>query len=302
MSEASARVLRTPESAFKNLPEFPFRPHYQSVDGGELGALRMAYIDEGSGPVILCLHGEPSWSFLYRKMIPIFVAAGYRVLAPDLVGFGRSDKPAAIGDYSYQRHLDWLAAWFHALELSDVTLVAQDWGGLLGLRLLAENCDSFARFSLSNTMLPTGDHAPPEAFLAWRQFSLDDPDFDIGLICNELGSGNLSVAEQAAFRAPFPDDHYKAGARAFPALVPTDPDNPASAANRSAWDVLRRWEKPALMCFSDQDPITRGGDKVFCSQVPGCEGQPHQTLNGGHFVQNYDGERWASAIVEWSSV
>ena len=301
MTSEQPAVLRTPESAFTGLEDFPFEPRYSEVDGGELGPLRMAHIDEGDGPVVLCLHGEPSWSYLYRKMIPVLVAGGCRVLAPDLVGFGRSDKPAAVADYSYAGHVDWLEQWFLGLDLDDVTLVAQDWGGLLGLRLLAENPSRFARFSLSNTGLPTGDQPLPDAFRTWRRFSLEDGVFDTGFICNEFGGGGLSAAEIEAFRAPFPDDRYKAGARAFPSLVPDDPSNPASAANREAWEVLRGWEKPALMCFSDGDAITRGGERAFISQVPGCADQPHITLSGGHFIQNHDGERWARAILDWMS-
>jgi haloalkane dehalogenase len=293
------RVLRTPDDAFSGIAGFPYPPHYTTVDGGDLGPLRMAHIDEGEGPVVLCLHGEPSWSYLYRSMIPVFVEGGCRVLAPDLIGFGRSDKPAAVGDYSYQGHLDWLSEWFLGLDLSEVTLVAQDWGGLLGLRLLAAHPDRFARFSIANTGLPAGDQPMPDAFLAWRRFSLEDPDFDIGFICNEFGGGGLTDAEVDAFRAPFPDNAYKAGARAFPSLVPAEPDNPASEANRRAWDVLRAWEKPALLCFSDGDPITRGGEGVFLAQVPGCAKQPHITLSGGHFIQNHDGPRWARAILDW---
>ncbi len=297
--KADAPVLRTPDEAFDGLTDFPYEPHYREIDGGSLGPLRLAYIDEGEGPVVLCMHGEPSWSYLYRKMIPVLVAGGCRVLVPDLIGFGRSDKPAKIDDYSYQGHLDWLSQWFLGLDVTDVTLVAQDWGGLLGLRLLTDNPGRFARFSLANTGLPTGDQPMPEAFTAWRQFSLEDPTFDIGFICNEFGGGGLSDHEQDAFRAPYPDDRYKAATRAFPSLVPADPENPASAANRSAWEVLRAWEKPALMCFSDSDPITRGGEQVFLKQVPGCEGQPHITLSGGHFIQNHDGERWAQSVLDW---
>lgn len=299
MTDNNEAVVRTPDSAFSDLDDFPFEPKYVDVDGGALGALRMAYIDEGQGPVVLCMHGEPSWSYLYRKMIPVFVAAGCRVLAPDLIGFGRSDKPSAVADYSYAGHLAWLTDWFDQMDVDGATLVAQDWGGLLGLRLLTDRADRFARFSLSNTGLPTGDHPPGDAFKAWRQFSLEDETFDIGFICNEFGGGGLSEAEQNAYRAPFPDNRFKAGTRAFPSLVPTDPDNPESSANRSAWQQLSAWDKPALMCFSDADPITKGGETPFLKLVPGCSEQPHITLEGGHFIQNYDGERWASHVVEW---
>jgi haloalkane dehalogenase len=249
--------------------------------------------------VVLCLHGEPSWCYLYRKMIPVFTAAGMRVLAPDLIGFGRSDKPADRYAYTYQSHVAWMTAWLEALDLRDVTLIAQDWGGLIGLRLLAEHPDRFARFSIANTGLPTGDGQPSDAFLAWRRFSQEDPTFDIGFICNEFGQGGLTDAEIDAYRAPFPSDEYKAGARQFPTLVPISSDDPARPANLAAWQVLGQWDKPVLLCFSDGDPITRGGEKAFLERVPGAQGQPHITLHGGHFIQNSDGPRWAQAVVDW---
>jgi len=294
-------ALRTPDERFKNLPDFAFQPHYAEIVDEDLGPLRIHYLDEGpkDGPVILCLHGEPTWCYLYRKMIPVFAAAGFRVLAPDLVGFGRSDKPSARSDYSYQKHVHWMAEWISAVELHDITLIGQDWGGLIGLRLLAEDPDRFVRFSLSNTGLPTGDHKISEAFHRWRRFSQEDPGFDIGMIVNLFGHGNLSEQEVEAYRAPFPGDEYKAGARQFPVLVPIEPDDPASEANRRAWKVLMQWEKPALMCFSDADPIMAGGDKPFLDRVPGTGGQPHVTLSGRHFIQEEDGVNWARAVVDW---
>lgn len=294
-------VLRTPDKRFEKLADFPWQAHYAQVDDPELGPLRLHYLDEGprDGPVLLCLHGEPTWSYLYRKMVPVFTAAGLRVLVPDLVGFGRSDKPAARSDYSYRRHVRWMSDWFHGLGLRDVTLLGQDWGGLIGLRMVAENPQCFAAFSLSNTGLPTGDHELPEAFRRWCRFSQEDPDFDPGFIVNLFGHGNLSAAEKEAYRAPFPTEEYKAGARQFPLLVPASPDDPASEANRQAWEVLRQWEKPVLLCFSDGDPIMRGGDKPFLKLVPGSRGQPHITLQGRHFIQEEDGETWARAVVDW---
>lgn len=294
-------VLRTPDDCFAGLDGFSFQPHYQEVSDQDLGALRIHYLDEGpaNGPVVLCLHGEPTWCYLYRKMIPILAAAGFRVLAPDLVGFGRSDKPAARTDYSYGKHVQWMTDWITELDLHDVTLLGQDWGGLIGLRLLAENPQRFARFSLSNTGLPTGDHAVSEAFHRWRAFSQEDPEFDTGLIVNLFGHGNLTDAEMEAYRAPFPSDDYKAGARQFPVLVPIDADDIAAEDNRRAWQVLMQWEKPALMCFSDADPIMRGGEKPFLKLVPGTHGQPHRTLQGHHFIQEEDGETWAHAVVDW---
>jgi haloalkane dehalogenase len=232
-------------------------------------------------------------------MIPVLVAAGCRVLAPDLVGFGRSDKPARREDYTYRKHVAWMSDWLQAVDATGVTLLGQDWGGLIGLRVLAENPDRFERFSLSNTALPTGDHAVNEAFYRWRRFSQEDPEFDIGSIVNLFGHGGLSEGEMDAYRAPFPSDDYKEGARQFPVLVPTDPDNPASEDNRRAWQVLMRWEKPALMCFSDADPIMRGADKAFLERVPGTRDQPHVTLKGRHFIQEEDGEAWAEAVAAW---
>jgi haloalkane dehalogenase len=294
-------VLRTPDDRFAALAGFPFSPHYLTIADDDLGPLRIHYVDEGpaDGPVILCLHGEPTWCYLYRKMIPLFTAAGLRVLAPDLVGFGRSDKPSRRSDYSYARHVRWMGDWLRSLGLEEITLLGQDWGGLIGLRLLAEDPDRFARFSLSNTALPTGDHPLSEAFQRWRRFSQEDPQFDTGDIVNLFGRGSLSDAEIEAYRAPFPDDAHKAGARQFPLLVPGTPDDPAAADNRRAWQVLSRWEKPALMCFSDADPIMRGADRPFLERVPGARGQPHRTLQGRHFIQEEDGESWAAAVVDW---
>jgi haloalkane dehalogenase len=294
-------VLRTPDERFDNLPDFPFEAHYLDIHDADLGGIRIHFLDEGPGdaPTILCLHGEPSWSFLYRKMIPVFTAAGYRVVAPDLPGFGRSDKPADRNDYSYSKHVQWMRDWLESAGLKNITLLGQDWGGLIGLRLLAENPDLFLRFSLSNTGLPTGDQGVSEAFERWRQFSQNDPEFDCGIIVNQFGRGSLSEDEIAAYRAPFPSNDYKEGARQFPILVPTSPDDPASEENRRAWSVLMAWEKPALMCFSDKDPITNGADRPFLKLVPGTRNQPHITLKGSHFIQEEDGETWARAVVEW---
>jgi len=296
-------ALRTPDIHFENLPGFDFEPNYSQIHDDDLGALRIHYLDEGpkDGPVVLCLHGEPTWCYLYRKMIPVFTAAGIRVLAPDLVGFGRSDKPAQRSDYSYHKHVQWIRDWLLQIGASDVTLVGQDWGGLIGLRLVAENPQLFARFSISNTGLPTGDHPVNEAFHRWRNFSQEDPDFDIGLIVNLFGHGSLKEEEMEAYRAPFPSDEYKAGARQFPVLVPTEADDVAAEDNRRAWKVLMSWDKPALMCFSDADPIMAGGEKPFLKMVPGTQGQPHITLKGRHFIQEEDGENWAHAVSAWMS-
>jgi len=261
----------------------------------------MHYLDEGprNGKVILCLHGEPSWSYLYRKMIPLFTAAGLRVLAPDLVGFGRSDKPSERSDYTYAKQVKWTSDWLEATKAEQVTLLGQDWGGLIGLRMVAENPELFARFSLSNTGLPTGDRGFGEAFERWREFSQNDAEFDTGFIVNLFGRGKLTAQEIAAYRAPFPDESYKAGARQFPMLVPSQPGDPAAQDNRKAWERLKRWDRPVLLCFSDSDPITHGADQPFLKLVPGARGQPHRTLKGRHFIQEEDGETWARAVVDW---
>ena len=290
-------VLRTPEERFAALPGYPFAPHYVEVDG-----LRIHYVDEGpagAAPVLL-LHGEPSWSYLYRKMIPVIRAAGHRCVAPDLVGFGRSDKPAARADYTYQRHVDWMRAVLERLDLRGVTLVCQDWGGLIGLRLAAEHPDRFARVVAANTFLPTGDVAPGQAFFMWREYSQTTPDFHVGGILKGGCATELAAAAVAAYDAPFPDDRYKAGARQFPMLVPATPDDPAAPANRAAWNVLRNWTKPFLTAFSDSDPITAGGDRLFQKEIPGCQNQPHPTITGaGHFLQEDKGEEFARVVVDF---
>jgi len=289
------KVLRTPDERFENLPGFDFEPHYAEIDG-----LRVHYLDEGppgAAPVLL-LHGEPSWCYLYRKMIPVITRAGLRAVAPDFAGFGRSDKPASRDDYTYQLHVDVVTAFVERLDLRDITLVCHDWGGLIGLRVAAEHEERFALIVAANTFLPTGDNEPGEAFLRWQKFSQEVPELPAGRIVNGGCVTDLSPEVVAAYEAPFPDERYKAGARAFPALVPTRPDDPASEANRKAWEVLRRWEKPFLTAFSDSDPITRGGDRAFQTLVPGTKGQPHTTIAGaGHFLQEDKGEELAAVVV-----
>ena len=294
--------LRTPDSRFADLPGYPFNPNYLMVDDGEGGQLRVHYLDEGpaeADPVLL-MHGEPSWCYLYRTMIPILVAAGHRIIAPDLVGFGRSDKPTHRQDYSYQRHVDWMQALLEQLRLERITLVCQDWGGLIGLRLVAENPGRFARVVAANTMLPTGDHAPGEAFSNWQKFSQEVPVFPAGGV---LKGGTVTPLPQAvidAYDAPYPDERYKEGARQFPLLVPITPDDPASEKNRAAWQVLGQWQKPFLTAFSDSDPITAGGDKLMHKLIPGTRGQAHTTIvNAGHFLQEDQGERLAEVVVKF---
>ena len=296
------QVVRTPDERFEALPDFPFAPHYVEIDDAEGGRLRVHYVDEGprDGHTVLLLHGEPSWCFLYRRIIPQLVDGGCRVIAPDLVGFGKSDKPTEKSDYTYNRHVNWMqAAIIDHLDISDATFFGQDWGGLIGLRLVAENASRFARVVISNTGLPTGDHPLTEAFMAWQRYSKTSPDFEIGRIINAATVRELSADEIAAYDAPFPDDSYKAGARIFPSLVPTAPDDPTASANRAAWEIFERWEKPFLCCFSDRDPVTRGGDAAFLSRVPGTAGQPHETIeNAHHFVQEDSPNDLARIILQ----
>ncbi|AGP48843.1 MULTISPECIES: haloalkane dehalogenase [unclassified Psychrobacter] len=296
------KILRTPDSRFANLPDYNFDPHYLMVDDSEDSELRVHYLDEGprdADPVLL-LHGEPSWCYLYRKMIPILTAAGHRVIAPDLPGFGRSDKPASRTDYTYQRHVNWMQSVLDQLDLNNITLFCQDWGGLIGLRLVAENPDRFARVAAGNTMLPTGDHDLGEGFRKWQQFSQEIPQFHVG---GTIKSGTVTKLSQAvidAYNAPFPDESYKEGARQFPLLVPSTPDDPASENNRAAWIELSKWTKPFITLFSDSDPVTAGGDRIMQKLIPGTKGQAHTIIaNGGHFLQEDQGEKVAKLLVQF---
>jgi haloalkane dehalogenase len=296
-------ILRTPDDRFGNLPDYPFKPHYLTINDrvDNLG-IRIHYIDEGNSDsqAVLMLHGEPSWSFLYRKMVGPFTHAGYRVVAPDLPGFGKSDKPGKRTDYSYARHVAWMLDWLRAMDMQNIILICQDWGGLIGMRLVAEEPDRFARVVTSNTMLPTGDHAPGDAFMNWQKFSQDVPVFPTGQIVNKGTVKGLSDAAIAAYDAPFPDESYKEGARQFPNLVPTRPDDPESQANRDAWKVLMGFEKPWLCAFGDSDPITAAAAPIIQKLVPGCQGQPHTTLRGGgHFIQEDCGEELSRVVLDW---
>lgn len=295
------RSLRTPDDRFADLPDFPFEPHYHDIDDTEGGTLRVHYLDEGpsdAAPVLL-LHGEPSWSFLYRHMIPVLTAAGNRVVVPDLVGFGRSDKPTETTDYTYARHVGWMRELlFDHLDLRGITFFGQDWGGLVGLRLVAADPDRYARVVIGNTGLPTGDGRPTDAFLAWQKFSRESPTFPIGKIVSGGCANPLSPEAVTAYDAPFPDDTYLAGARIFPSLVPTSPDDPASADNRAAWEVFKRFDKPFVCAFSDKDAVTAGGAKPFLRDIPGAANDLHTTIvGGGHFLQEDEGPALAEHIL-----
>jgi haloalkane dehalogenase len=297
-------VIRTPDNRFENLPDYPFAPHYAlvpTIDNGRDSEVRVHYLDEGpsdAAPVLL-MHGEPSWSYLYRHMIPPLVAAGHRVIAPDLVGFGRSDKPMKQQDYTYARHVAWMSALiFDHLDLTDITFFGQDWGGLIGLRLVAAQPDRYARVVIGNTGLPTGHGPASEAFLAWQKFSQETPDFPVGKIVSGGTAGGLDPAVVAAYDAPFPDDRFKAGARIFPTLVPTSADDPSSPDNERAWAVLSEFEKPFILAYSDSDPITKGGDAPFLAKVPGAQGRAHTTIEGGgHFLQEDKPHEVAQVIL-----
>ena len=278
------RVLRTPEHCFDHVPDFPYTPRYHDI-----GGLRIACIDEGprEATPILLMHGEPTWSFLYRKMIPPLLAAGHRVVAPDLVGFGRSDKPSHPSDYSYRNHVLWMNAWLRAIDLQRITLFCQDWGSLIGLRMLTASPDRFARAILANGGLPTGvGRSVPPAFKIWRAFARWSPWFPIGRIVATGCAQPLSPAEIAAYDAPFPTRRHRVAARMFPRFVPAEADNPEREANEAAWRVLESWNKPFLTLFSTRDPITRGGERLFQKRVPGAAGQAHTAIRGaGHFLQ-----------------
>lgn len=289
--------VRTPEERFVNLPDYPFTPRYLDIDG-----LRMHYVDEkgSTGETVLMLHGEPSWSFLYRKMIPGINAAGHRCVAPDLIGFGKSDKPTERSAYTYKAHLDWLGTFIQQLDLNNITLFCQDWGGLLGLKILTEMPESFARVVTANTFLPTGDTPANDAFNQWKEFSQHSPKFNIGKVIDMATVAPLTEEVLAAYNAPFPDESFKAGARQFPALVPVTPDDPAAQPNRDAWGVLQQFDKPFLTAFSDKDPIMSGLEGIFQSMIPGARGQAHTTIqDAGHFLQEEKGEELAGVVNQF---
>ena len=287
--------LRTPDDCFKDLPDFAYTPHYTQV-----GGLRVAHIDEGprDAPVVLLMHGEPTWSFLYRKMIPVLVAAGFRVVAPDLVGFGRSDKPARPSDYSYANHVRWMNAWLAANDLRRITLFCQDWGSLIGLRMVVDAPQRFDRIVLANGGLPTGTSPIPFAFKVWRAFARFSPWFPIGRIVKAGCAQGLTPQELAAYDAPFPTRRHRIATRLLPGFVPTRPDDPERENNERAWEFFKRWDKPFLTLFSNRDPVTRGGHRIWHQLVPGAQGQPHAVTRGaGHFLQEDKGAEVAQAIV-----
>lgn len=292
------RALRTPDDRFIRLPDFGYSPRYVDV-----GGLQMAYVEDGPGdgePVLL-LHGEPSWSFLYRKVMPVLATAGLRTIAPDLIGFGRSDKPADADEHSYARHVEWVRAFaFDALDLHDVTIVGQDWGGLIGLRLVAEHPDRFARVVAANTGLPTGDDPMPEVWHQFRNLVRTAPRLSVSRIVQAGCQTELSADVMAAYDAPFPDESFMAAVRAMPNLVPTATTDPATEANRAAWRRLSAWDRPFLVAFSDRDPITKAMAPIFTRKIPGAAGLDHPVLTGaGHFLQEDAGGRLGNAIVEF---
>lgn len=279
-------VLRTPDERFEGLADWPFKPNYLEIRDADGTALRLHYVDEGprEADPILLMHGEPSWAYLYRKIIAALVAKGHRVIAPDLIGFGRSDKATERSDYTYERHVAWMSAWLTGLDLNNITLFCQDWGGLIGLRLVAAFPERFKAVVAGNTFLPVGGGSS-DGFTAWLNFSQNVPVLPIGFILQGGSGRELTDAEVAAYEAPFPDETYKAGARQFPALVPVTPEHPSVAENKAAWEALERFDKPFITAFSDNDAVTRGMDATLQERIPGARGQPHVTLSGGHFLQ-----------------
>ncbi|MFW9950685.1 MAG: haloalkane dehalogenase [Candidatus Thorarchaeota archaeon] len=291
------KLLRTPDERFKDLIDFPYDPKYVEVDG-----IRIHYVDEGprGSEVILLMHGEPSWCFLYRHMIPPLTEANFRVVAPDLVGFGRSDKVAEQSDYTYAKQVNWMTKWLVALDLQNITLFCQDWGSLIGLRIAIENQERFSRIVLANGGLPTGVGLMSEAFLKWREFSRTSKEFDIGRIVQNGTLTNLSDEVLRGYNAPFPDDSYKAGARIMPSLVPVSRDDPEHKANKKAVKMYGEWEKPFLTTFSDGDPITRGGEALWINHVPGARNLKHITIKGaGHFLQEDKGPEIAVKLIKF---
>jgi haloalkane dehalogenase len=326
------KILRTPDERFANLPGYPFAPHYTDVPDGDGGTLRIHHVDEGprDGEIVLCMHGQPTWSYLYRHMIPLLTARGLRVLAPDLVGYGRSDKPAAREDYSYGNQVAWFDAWLLANDLRGATFVGQDWGGLIGLRVVADHPGRFARVCIANTALPVPPEIPAErvaaarrflreaptptfaevavalstpteafelAFAHWQKWCWETEDLPVSIpIAGMVDGRRLTPAEVAAYDAPYPDPRYKMGPRAMPSHVPILPGDPSAEANRNAWKVFEEWEKPFVCAFTDNDPVTAGREAEFLARVPKAQNRPIQ--GGGHFLQEGRAEAFTHAIAE----
>jgi haloalkane dehalogenase len=298
--------LTTPPSRFEGLSDFDIAHHALDVADPTGGPpLSLATLDTGAGTTgetVVLLHGEPSWSFLYRRVLVPLRDAGHRVVCPDLIGFGRSDKPAQRAENTYARHVEWLReALFDRLGLQHVTLFGQDWGGLFGLRLVAEHPERFARVAIGNTGLPTGDERATEAFLAWQQYSQTTEHFNVGkIVSGGCATRPLPDEVVAAYDAPFPDDTYKEAARQLPTLVPTSPEDPAAPANRDAWRSLESFTKPFLCCFSDGDAVTRGAERRFMESVPGAKDQHHTTIEGaGHFLQEDKPDELAEVLCRF---
>ena len=297
------QTLRTPDARFDGLPDFRYAARYCDVPDGDGGTLRVAWVEDGpdGADPVLMLHGEPSWSYLYRKMIPILVAAGHRVVCPDLVGFGRSDKPTRREDHSYARHVEWMrTVAFDVLDLRGVTLVGQDWGGLIGLRLAAEHPERFTRLVVANTGLPNGEQPMAEVWWRFREAITTAPELNIGWFVQGGCRQRMSDEVRAGYDAPFPADEYCAAPRAMPGLVPTSPDDPAAAANKAAWAKLTVSPTPMLVAFSDCDPITGPMAEIFRREMRGAQGIDHPTIRGaGHFLQEDAGEELANHIVDF---
>ena len=291
-------ILKNDPSDFEGLKEWEYKENFYTLKTG-YGDMNIHYIDEGSSSedTVLLLHGEPDWGYIYRKFIDPLVAAGVRVVVPDLPGFGKSDKLSERSSYTYEKYVNWMETWMKDLELNNITLFGQDWGGLIGLRLVAENEDMFKNVVISNTALPTGDISAGKAFEDWKNYAQTVENFHAGGI---IKGGTVKGLDQYvidAYNAPFPDDSYKEAARQFPMLVPVTPDNPSSQKNREAWEVLKNWNKPFLCVFSEQDQIFNGVDKAFTKLIPGCQNQPHKTIQGGHFIQEDNPEECIEAIL-----
>jgi haloalkane dehalogenase len=297
------QILRTPDECFAGLPDFDYEPTYVEVDSGEGESLRVGYVETGpsDGPVVVCLHGEPTWSFLYRKVLRVLADAGCHAFAFDLVGFGRSDKPTEMADYTYARHVEWMrSAIFDSAGLRDITLLGQDWGGLVGLRLVAEHPDRFARVVAANTGLPDGRHPMPDVWWLFREAVEKAERLEISRFVTGGCKTQLSPEVTAAYEAPFPDESFKAGARAFPGLIPTTPDDPGAVANHNAWEILTTLDLPFLCAFSDGDPITGGMAPILAAAMPGAQGREHPTIRGaGHFLQEDAGEELGRVVADF---